>query len=130
MNKPEVFADISWRNPNAGVMDPSPEVYIGKNTAIIALKAYGQWGEAAASGLALGRTILQSLEPADVKPVKRGEWKCVSTAYPEWMTWNVWRCSECGYIRSEGWAHTINGKKPSACFCENCGADMRKEKAE
>lgn len=31
--------------------------------------------------------------------------------------WTIYRCSRCGYS---------NGRKKSANFCPNCGADMRK----
>ena len=32
-----------------------------------------------------------------------------------------WSCEKCGYVRSEGWEHTYNGKKPKVTYCENCG---------
>lgn len=63
--------------------------------------------------------------PAEVKPVVRGEWKCESRAYPDYGLWNKWYCSECGYVRTAGWEHTQEGKKPNACLCENCGAEMK-----
>ena len=52
--------------------------------------------------------------------------------------WLIWSCSKCGYIRTKGWAATIEGKRPEACFCENCGsritqgdaADKNKEEKE
>lgn len=37
---------------------------------------------------------------------------------------------KCGYIRTQGWVHTKEGQKPTAKFCENCGADMRGERSE
>lgn len=41
--------------------------------------------------------------------------------------WVKWQCGCCGYIRTAGWEHTEDGKKPKAIFCEKCGADMREE---
>lgn len=38
--------------------------------------------------------------------------------------WYKWICSECGYIRTAGWASSIEGRKPKAKYCENCGVKM------
>ena len=99
-------------------------------TALFSEKIYAACGNAMANGLTYGRRLLDSIPPADVKPIVKGEWKCVSKEYPNYGLWNKWCCSCCGYIRTTGWEHTSEGKRPNACFCENCGADMRKEVEE
>ena len=92
-------------------------------------KIYEACGNAMANGLTYGRRLLDTIPPADVKPVVRGEWKCetksVRMGYNDYEDWNKWFCSACGYTRNEGWKHTYEGKRPNVCFCENCGADMR-----
>ena len=58
---------------------------------------------------------LEALEPADVRPVVRGEWV---EGYSETKDERVSRCSKCGH------------EKPRFCtppFCEGCGADMMPE---
>ena len=41
--------------------------------------------------------------------------------------WLIWSCSKCGYVRTKGWAATREGKRPEACFCENCGSRITQE---
>lgn len=69
---------------------------------------------------------LKELPNANVREDVKGEWECDS----EWVdeagqSRFVWKCSKCGFIRSRGWEYTKDGRKPTAKFCENCGADMR-----
>ena len=69
--------------------------------------------------------------PVDVKPAVKSKWLCESTkcrmGYNDYEYWNKWRCSCCGYIRTEGWEHTSEGQEPNVNLCENCGADMRRQ---
>lgn len=69
--------------------------------------------------------------PVDVKFPMKGKWLCESTkcriGYNDYECWNKWRCSCCGYIRTEGWEHTSEGQEPNVHWCENCGADMRRQ---
>ena len=62
---------------------------------------------------------------ADVKPVVRGRWTRINVNVSDNLLWVKWECSKCGYLRTEGWEHTVEGKKPTANLCEMCGADMR-----
>ena len=62
----------------------------------------------------------------EAKPVVRGEWEDEKIVVDSELTWTNWCCSKCGYLRKQGWTHYLGGK-PVANFCENCGADMRKE---
>lgn len=73
--------------------------------------------------------VIDSVFPADVKPVVKGKWLCEGTkcriGYNDYEYWNKWRCSCCGYIRTEGWEHTSEGQEPKdSLICENCGAEM------
>lgn len=70
--------------------------------------------------------LLDGIPPAEVKPVFRGEWVIEETVEIGGI-WVKWCCDECGYVRTQGWKFTKDGKKPKAKYCENCGADMRKE---
>ena len=56
---------------------------------------------------------MNSLDPADVRPVKRGEWVDGNRT--------AWKCSACGY---GVFAYNTTN------FCPNCGADMRQEPPE
>ena len=66
---------------------------------------------------------LNEIPAADVRPVVRGKWmqKAEPVAGNYWV---LWECSECGYVRTRGWAHTKDGRKPRAYFCERCSAEM------
>ena len=70
------------------------------------------------------REVLRDVPASDVRPVKRGKWiqKAEQVGKDYWV---LWECSECGYVRTRGWAHTQDGRKPKAYFCERCSADMR-----
>ena len=65
-------------------------------------------------------SIIDSLPPADVRPVVRGEWK---TAWLDHEAFGerprVLYCSACNQVTAI--------RTP---FCPNCGADMRKEVQE
>ena len=39
--------------------------------------------------------------------------------------YNCWLCSNCEHVKTRGWEHTKEGKKPASSFCEYCGAYMR-----
>lgn len=56
-----------------------------------------------------------------------GDWVIEETAEIGGI-WVKWCCDECGYVRTQGWKSTKDGKKPKAKYCENCGAKMRKGK--
>lgn len=115
------------------------ERYINVEKAISVLRLrsqqlagmYGDLG-GAASGAALLLDKLANEETEDVRPVVRGKWLCEGTkcriGYNDYEYWNKWRCSCCGYIRTEGWEHTPEGQEPKANLCENCGAKMQEEK--
>ena len=68
-------------------------------------------------------TLIKNVPAADVRPVVRGKWmqKAEPVAGNYWV---LWECSECGYVRTRGWAHTKDGRKPRAYFCERCSAEM------
>ena len=70
---------------------------------------------------------IKELHPADVAPIIRGKW-ISEEIFINPTPWVIWRCSNCGYVRSRGYSY--DGEKPSAKFCENCGADMRGETDE
>ena len=68
---------------------------------------------------------VRRIPPADVAPVRHGEWIGVDTSYWRWyhdtarpVFSKSFRCSECG-------RKTIIREK----FCPSCGAKMDKEKA-
>lgn len=93
--------------------------YISRKAAIIGLAASSlmphQIDDAAEA--------LRLVPAADVRPVVRGKWmqKAEPVAGNYWV---LWECSECGYVRTRGWAHTKDGRKPRAYFCERCSAEM------
>lgn len=55
---------------------------------------------------------LDAIPSADVQPVVHGEWEA-----GDMPTYCGYKCSICG-------KNTVHYK---ACFCPNCGADMRKD---
>ena len=82
------------------------------------------------------KTTLEALDIAITslttksKSAAKGKWLCEGTkcriGYNDYEYWNKWRCSCCGYIRTEGWEHTSEGQEPKdILICENCGADMQ-----
>ena len=82
------------------------------------------------------KTTLEALDIAIAslatksKSATKGKWLCEGTkcriGYNDYEYWNKWRCSCCGYIRTEGWEHTSEGQEPKdILICENCGADMQ-----
>lgn len=71
---------------------------------------------------------LVNIPAADVRENVRVEWENICDYdNVRGINYNRWMCSNCGYVRKRGWEHTSDGNKPRAKFCENCGADMRKE---
>lgn len=64
--------------------------------------------------------ILNGVEPADVRPVKQGEWQEGQFKY---LT-----CSECGcdtnLYDQNGFPIGQRKGHPYPCFCPHCGADM------
>ena len=68
---------------------------------------------------------IREIPAADVRPVVRGTWTRINVNVNDVLSWVKWECSECGHLRTEGWEHTGEGKKPIANFCEICGAYMQ-----
>ena len=68
---------------------------------------------------------------ADAKPIVYAHWICetksVRMGYNDYEDWNKWLCSNCGYVRNEGWKYNYEGKEPEVHFCENCGAKIIKD---
>lgn len=63
-------------------------------------------------------TALQEVPVADVRENIHGEWKHLGG--------DEWVCTACGnVIHTEG-----SWEKPTKKFCEECGADMRKEQED
>ena len=58
---------------------------------------------------------LKELEPADVRPVVRGQW----IPFTSEAAGDIWYCSACEI----GFPHRMD-------FCPHCGADMRSEKED
>lgn len=56
---------------------------------------------------------LESLHPADVRPVVRGEWKKKRTPYDD----HIFICTAC--------LNQISVLGNPLAFCPNCGADMK-----
>lgn len=95
--------------------------YIEKETAITKLRDVYEYEYPTASGdfddyaIRIVPNVLHNLEPADVKPVVKGEWK-----------WNddngYYYCSECGAAspRKDQDSEYIDCPH----FCHNCGAEM------
>lgn len=73
------------------------------------------------------KRIMENIPPANVQPVKHGEWMMIVVSIFNGECFVEWVCSECWYVHNRGWRHTNDGKCPGAKFCENCGADMRPE---
>lgn len=73
------------------------------------------------------RRRICNIPPADVRPVKRGEWLMMIDSIFNGERFVEWSCSECRYVRKRGWRHTGGVEAQDAKFCENCGADMRPE---
>lgn len=70
-------------------------------------------------------SILINAEPVIELQRKQGKWICESI----WSDikncfWYIWRCDQCGYVRQAGWEGDTKGMKPTACYCEKCGAKM------
>ena len=92
--------------------------YIEKDRALAQTMGY-----ASPSIKAIHKRI-ESIEPADVKPAAHASW-VQDDENIGGDIWRKWRCDECGYVRKKGWAYEPEGRKPTARFCENCGADMK-----
>ena len=75
------------------------------------------WGDA--------REAIDSIPPADVRPVVRGEW--ISVSESAWDG-NEYKCSACGWTCSDN--EFSDDPTEDYRFCPNCGADMRKEKQD
>lgn len=62
-----------------------------------------------------------AIPAADVRPVVKAYWIGEGGGYADGeMVYDVWSCSNCGYIVDEG-----DNEPPQHKFCPNCGADMR-----
>lgn len=75
-------------------------------------------------------TDIQNAPTVDAVPVKHGKWMLEQERFVYGLGncwWNRWSCSCCGYVRTKGWAVTVEGHKPKAMLCENCGARMDEE---
>ena len=80
---------------------------------------YNSCGDAKVAGIRYARDMLASIPPADVRPVVRGEWiDCGDVYEGANRVLTVYRCPVCGECFK---------RKAKPHFCENCGADMRKE---
>lgn len=90
--------------------------YIEKQAVIDAV--HGEFDECLvwdASGLKTANVVenvLDTIPPADVRPVVRGRW----IPFTSEAAGDIWYCSACGI----GFAHHMN-------FCPHCGAYMREE---
>lgn len=63
--------------------------------------------------------MIRNFDPADVKPVVRGEW--IEGEYVGEVGDEIkWHCSSCGFA-------VLSDEHPAWRFCPDCGADMRKE---
>ena len=61
------------------------------------------------------KRVVAQQPTVEAVPVVHGEWRHIGG--------DEWCCSECGnVISTEG-----SWEKPTAKFCEECGADMRKK---
>lgn len=92
------------------------KVYIGLEDAIEVISKYEDY-----KGYLQGdyeQILREQVEPADVKPIVRGEWE----EYDDWNDSNIYRCSNCG---SEFILEAGTPKENDYNFCPNCGADMR-----
>ena len=68
---------------------------------------------------------VESIRPADVRPVVRGEWRVVSDGCGNGeATAHICECSECG---DTIWVYKKAERRWN--YCPNCGADMREESA-
>lgn len=69
---------------------------------------------------------IEELPAADVRPIIHASWE-YEEEYDVFSgeKWYRWKCSNCGYPRTQGWEHTKDGRKPDANFCEKCGAMMK-----
>ena len=85
------------------------------------------------TGYIHGDTVADMINDAptiDAVPVKHGKWILEQERFVYGIGncwWNRWSCSCCGYVRTKGWAVTVEGHKPKAMLCENCGARMDEE---
>lgn len=79
-------------------------------------KIYEACGNAMANGLTYGRRLLDTVPPADVKPVVRGKWldgRCTNCAW-ELPDYEYYGGYEIGNVSCDAFN-----------FCPHCGADMR-----
>ena len=98
-------------------------IYISKDQAIrLACEAADDWdGGGNKSRDAYIIDAIDGAEPADVQPVKHGEWE--REEYSPYV-----KCSHCGmaFDYADGLLYLVAGSRlPN--FCPNCGADMRGE---
>ena len=105
--------------------------YIEKEAAIALFseKIYAACGNAMANGLMYGRRLIDTIPPADVKPVVKGEWLDYADKWDMRRKRHDYRCPKCGN-RAD---YFVCGTEEWWCayepnYCPNCGADMRKEK--
>ena len=69
--------------------------------------------------------VLNAQPTVEAEPVRHGKWILKQEKVNNISGhWNRWSCSCCGYVRTKGWATTLEGHKPNALICENCGAKM------
>lgn len=68
--------------------------------------------------------IFENLPSIQIKR-KKGRWIPTYSNYG-FDVWVKWKCSECGYVRKEGWER----EEPDVLFCEMCNTDMRGNKYE
>ena len=94
--------------------------YIEQDAAIklFSEKIYEACGNAMVNGLTYGRRLLDTISPADVKPVIRGEWIYSATYLFGGKEHKSFKCSECGCKMLDA--------DEVANFCPNCGAEMRR----
>lgn len=91
--------------------------YIEKQAAIDALhEAYEARNPTQNAIMDKATMVIFRLPPADVRPVKRGEWLREDSA----SNYLAFKCSVCG----------TGGRLYKFPFCSQCGADMRGGDAE
>lgn len=61
------------------------------------------------------RTLIMSVEPVDIQPVVRGQWKPVHSFKENALV--GWSCSVCGF--------EIDVTEDGFNYCPKCGADLR-----
>ncbi len=97
----------------------------------VTLSSSSDWINGMDEGFNHAVSVIELMDTVEAEPVRHGKWILKQEKVNNISGhWNRWSCSYCGYVRTKGWATTLEGHKPNALFCENCGAKMDERKEE